>query len=185
MDIVGLLSFGFDLRSQRHEKHRFLADGMAEGNWRLNIYMQVPMIPRYRLQTVLNLLLPLLVVLELIIFVGGDTTATAIAVTLFYIARHRGCYDRLAKEIRTTFKKGSEIKGNMLSSCNYLRACVDEALRMSPPIPGTLWRQASPGNGEGSSFIVDGHIIPKGTYVGVNTYALHHNEVGALTRFIT
>lgn len=28
----------------------------------------------------------------------------------------------------------------------------------------------------GQPFIVDGHVIPPGTMVGVNTYSLHHNE---------
>lgn len=55
MDIIGLLSFGFALESQSHEKYRFLADEMAAGNRRLNVYMQIPAIPKYRLQTPLNL----------------------------------------------------------------------------------------------------------------------------------
>lgn len=49
---------------------------------------------------------------------------------------------------------------------------------MSPPIAGTLWREQASDDEESTPLIVDGHIIPKGTYVGVNTYSLHHNEVG-------
>jgi cytochrome P450 len=56
MDVVGLLSFGFDLRSQTEEKYRFLADKMARGNRRLNTYMQIPMIARYRIQDYFNLI---------------------------------------------------------------------------------------------------------------------------------
>lgn len=50
-------------------------------------------------------------------------------------------------------------------------------MRMSPPIPGTLWRQLSPDHNGDTQLKVDGHVIPQGTYVGVNTYALHHNPV--------
>lgn len=57
MDIVSLLSFGFDLQSQTDKKNRFLADNMAIGNRRLNTYMQIPTIAKYRLQTLLNLIL--------------------------------------------------------------------------------------------------------------------------------
>lgn len=57
MDIVSLLSFGFDLQSQTDKKNRFLADNMAIGNRRLNTYMQIPTIAKYRLQTFLNLIL--------------------------------------------------------------------------------------------------------------------------------
>ena len=51
---------------------------------------------------------------------------------------------------------------------------------MSPPSSGMLWRKQAPSKtGEklgNASFIVDGHVIPYGTEVTVNTYALHHNE---------
>ncbi|RYP42527.1 hypothetical protein DL767_000215 [Monosporascus sp. MG133] len=45
---------------------------------------------------------------------------------------------------------------------------------MSPPIPATLWRTQVQDDGE--PMIIDGHIVPKGTEIGVNTYAFHHNE---------
>lgn len=110
---------------------------------------------------------------------GGDTTATGMAAALFYISRHRDCYDRLAAEIRSAFGSGSDINGPKLTACSYLRACIDEAMRMSPPLPGLLWRQlAVEEQGEGKPpLIIDGHIVPPGTDVAVSVYALHHNEV--------
>jgi cytochrome P450 len=103
------------------------------------------------------------------------------AATLFYIARHRECYERLATEIRSMFTSGSEISGPKLAGCHYLRACIDEALRMSPPIPGTLWRQLAPEVDKSAQFVVDGHVIPRDTFVGVSVYSLHHNEVSSTT----
>lgn len=47
---------------------------------------------------------------------------------------------------------------------------------MSPPVPGTLWREL-PVNSVEDHVVIDGHVIPRGTLVGVNTYAIHHNEV--------
>lgn len=59
----------------------------------------------------------------------------------------------------------------------YLRAFIDEALRLSPPVPGILWRDISPEYQRNNQpFLVDGHVIPRGTAFGINVYSLHHNE---------
>ncbi|KAI1128973.1 cytochrome P450 [Nemania abortiva] len=107
---------------------------------------------------------------------GGDTTAAGISALLFYLTRHAECYQKLAREIRTTFSSSSEIHGGpQLSNCQYLRACIDEALRISSPVNGTLWRELAADDDGSKPFIVDGHVIPKGVQVGVNIYTLHHN----------
>ncbi|KAI0418237.1 cytochrome P450 [Xylaria grammica] len=108
---------------------------------------------------------------------GGDTTTTAMSALFFYLAHYRDVYDKLAAEIRQTFNSEVSIRGgSQLSSCRYLRACIDEALRISPPVSGTLWRELYFDELEKGPFLVDGHVIPPGTQVGVSIYALHHNE---------
>ncbi|KAI1355100.1 cytochrome P450 [Xylaria sp. FL0043] len=107
---------------------------------------------------------------------GGDTTTTAMSALFFYLSRNREAYKRLATEIRETFASDADIRGGTkLAGCRYLRACIDEALRISPPVAGTLWRELYPDE-QGKPFVVDGHVIPSGTQVGVSIYALHHNE---------
>lgn len=114
---------------------------------------------------------------ELILNIGGESVSTTICGLLFYLSRNPHAYKKLAKEIRSTFKTDSEIRGGpQLSGCQYLRACIDEALRMSPPIPGALWRERSSTDDRAQPFVIDGHVIPEGTVFSVNTYALHHNE---------
>ncbi|KAI1308108.1 cytochrome P450 [Xylaria venustula] len=108
---------------------------------------------------------------------GGETTATLLAAALFYLSRNRSAYDNLAREIRSSFKTGSEIKGGTAPACcKYLRACLDETMRMSPPAPATLWRELSSTDASPEPWVVDGHAIPPGVQVGVNPYVLHHNE---------
>lgn len=106
---------------------------------------------------------------------AGDTTKTALCAVFFYLSRNLSCYEKLAREIRSTFGAGNEIRGPALANCQYLRACIDEALRLSPPASGILWREPFP-NDSDQAFVVDGHVIPKGTIIGVNVYSVHHNE---------
>ncbi|KAH9903769.1 cytochrome P450 [Xylariomycetidae sp. FL2044] len=107
---------------------------------------------------------------------GAETIVASLSAGFFYLSRNPECYRRLAAEIRSAFGSGGEIKsGTRLASCKYLRACIDETLRMSPPVPGTLWRELAAGDGN-SPLMIDDHVIYPGTQVGVNIYSLHHNE---------
>ncbi|KAJ4294588.1 hypothetical protein N0V90_008279 [Kalmusia sp. IMI 367209] len=108
---------------------------------------------------------------NLLIIAGSDTTSTAMAATFFYLTHNMATLQKLCNEIRTTFSDVEEIvAGPILSSCSYLRACIDESMRMTPPVAGALPRQVLPGGMD-----IDGHHIPAGVDVGVPHYAIHHN----------
>jgi cytochrome P450 len=111
-------------------------------------------------------------------FKGGDTTATTIAAAFFYLSRSPDAYAKLTSEIRTAFSSGADIcNDEVIRKCIYLRAVIDEAMRISPPVSGTLWRELPPGDdGSDAPLIIDGHEIPAGVWVGVNMYTFHHNE---------
>ncbi|KAF7879189.1 hypothetical protein EAF04_000387 [Stromatinia cepivora] len=107
---------------------------------------------------------------------GGDTTSTVMSAAFFYLSRYPDCYQKVASQIRSTFTNDEEIKsGPKLNSCSYLRACIDETLRLSPPISTTLWRELPPADKQ--PLIIDNHAIPPGTQLGVNIYTMHHNPV--------
>jgi cytochrome P450 len=113
---------------------------------------------------------------------GGETSATCLAALCFYLTRYPECYARLRDEIRGAFSSEEEMRGGArLAECVYLRACINEALRLAPPASGMMWRQqvtAQTGSAKAAAapFVVDGHVIPRGTDVAVNVYAIHHNE---------
>lgn len=107
-----------------------------------------------------------------LLIAGADTSSTGLTGAFFYLSAYPECYEKLITEIRTTFTSSDEIRtGTKLASCQYLRACIDEMMRMSPPISGTLWREVCPGG-----INLDGEHIPTGVDLGVNPYAVHHNK---------
>jgi cytochrome P450 len=108
---------------------------------------------------------------NLLIIAGSDTTSTAMAGTFFYLAHNPSALQKLIKELRDTFSDVEEIvSGPKLSGCTYLRACIDETMRMTPPVAGALPREVLTGGID-----IDGHHIPAGINVGVPHYAIHHN----------
>jgi len=109
---------------------------------------------------------------NLLIIAGSDTTSTAMAGTFFYLVHNQAALQKAADEVRSAFDKAEDIVGGpKLSGCTYLRACIDEAMRLSPPVAGGLPRAVLPGG-----LTVDGHQIPAGVDVCVPHYAIHHNE---------
>ncbi|TDZ20879.1 FAD-linked oxidoreductase apf9 [Colletotrichum orbiculare MAFF 240422] len=106
-----------------------------------------------------------------LVVAGSDTSSTTLAATMFYLSGNEKAYTRLCEQIRSTFKTVDEIRlGPKLSSCSYLRACIDEALRMSPPVGGALWREVRQGG-----MTIDSVWVPEGIDVGTGIYSLHHH----------
>ena len=106
----------------------------------------------------------------LLLIRAGYTTSSALSSIFFYLSCYPSSYVTLAHEIRSAFSSTeSIIWGPQLSSCYYLRACLDEAMRLSPPAPGAFWREVYRGG-----VSIDGVQIPAGCEVAVGGYALHH-----------
>ncbi|KAI0873979.1 cytochrome P450 [Hypoxylon argillaceum] len=104
-----------------------------------------------------------------LVVAGSDTSSSALAATFFYLSGNARVYKRVSAEIRDAFRTAEDISlGPRLNSCVYLRACIDEALRLSPPVGGSLRDRA-----EGMT--IDDVYLPGGLDVGVGIYSLHHN----------
>lgn len=60
--------------------------------------------------------------------------------------------------------------GPKMHQCTFLRACIEESMRMSPSAASSLWREVTDTGAE-----VDGEYIPPGVDVGTCIYSIHHN----------
>ncbi|KAI1777222.1 cytochrome P450 monooxygenase-like protein [Hypoxylon cercidicola] len=102
---------------------------------------------------------------------GSDTVAVALSSTFFYLTGDPRRCQKLTREIRTTFASADEIVlGPKLSSCTYLKACIDEGMRLSPPVPSDLQREVLPGG-----LTIKGEFFPAGTNVGTSNWADTHS----------
>ena len=101
---------------------------------------------------------------------GGDTTGTAFQITFFNLAHNLDVYQKLAQEIRNTFKSPDEIVlGPTLNNCTYLHAVIQEVLRRFGAT--AFWRDADVG---GATIHTDDgdFFIPPGLTVGTSQYAI-------------
>jgi cytochrome P450 len=110
---------------------------------------------------------------NLLIMAGSDTTSITISSLFFYLTHNRRAYLKLVKEVRDVFTCPEDIvHGSMLlTDCKYLRACIDETLRLSPAGPSELPREVLPGG-----TTIDGEHYPAGVIVGTPHWAMGRNE---------
>jgi cytochrome P450 len=90
----------------------------------------------------------------------------------FYLLHNPESLGRASREVRSVFSDEEDIiLGQQLNSCRYVRACVQEALRMAPPVTGLAPRQVLPGG-----ITVGSKHFPPGTIIGTPIYTIHHNK---------
>lgn len=107
---------------------------------------------------------------SMMVVAGSETTATALSGITYYLGRNRRVCEKLTHEIRTSFKEYNDINGRSTDMLIYLKAVIEEGLRLYPPIPIGLPR-VSPGE------TVDGNYVPRGTVVHVSSWTATHSEM--------
>jgi cytochrome P450 len=106
---------------------------------------------------------------NVLMIAGSDTTSTSLAAAVFYLVRNRHALEKLTHEVRTHFNNVEEIvTGSELNQLVYLKACIDEAMRLAPAVPGAIPREASE-----PVVTVDGLTLPEGTGCGTPPYTIH------------
>jgi cytochrome P450 len=106
----------------------------------------------------------------LFIVAGSETTASALSGLVARLIQNPSCYATLVHEIRSTFATESAITFKTLTTLPYLNACIEETLRVHPPVTAGPPRTVPP-----SGDHVDGHWVPGGTTVSVSQWSSNHN----------
>ncbi|TEA14667.1 Cytochrome P450 monooxygenase alt3 [Colletotrichum sidae] len=106
------------------------------------------------------------------IVAGSGTAATALSGIAYFLCSNADKYAKLAHEIRSAFTKEEEITMASTGELRYLKAVIEETLRIYPPSPSALPRFV-PGAGEE----IDGRWVPGGTAVGVHQLSAGHSPV--------
>lgn len=106
---------------------------------------------------------------------GSATTAIAIANVMLQLLKNPDVTRKLVEELDTALEdedaSQAVVSYDRVKHLPYLKACLDESLRLFPPTPQALPRETPPG---GLS-IVDNYI-PGGVSVGISAHVLHRNE---------
>ncbi|KAF6807631.1 cytochrome p450 [Colletotrichum sojae] len=107
----------------------------------------------------------------IIIIGGSETTATLLSGVTYFLLTNPEPMRKLTEEIRSSFKNESEINFASVSNLPYLLACLEEALRMYPPVPIGLPRVVPAGGAK----IAD-EYVPEDTTVSVYQWAMYYSE---------
>jgi cytochrome P450 len=86
---------------------------------------------------------------------GGGTTSDCLSAAVYYILSHKKIYNKLQQEIDSSFKTESDIGLNSVTELKYLNACIEETLRIHPPVPGIFARRV-----ESEGEMIDGYFVP-------------------------
>ncbi|KIW19422.1 hypothetical protein PV08_03717 [Exophiala spinifera] len=116
-------------------------------------------------------------VAESVVFLnaGSDTTAAALTNTLYYLLTNPQCLSTLRREIDQLVHDGDDgiLPHASVRDLPYLRACIDESLRLRPPIAYPLQRVVTAPEGA----TVLGHHLRKGTVVAVPPFSVHRHGI--------
>jgi len=109
----------------------------------------------------------------LAIIAGSDTTSSVLAALLYYLLLHPEIYERLQEEVDSAFASGEEPSdAQKLSHMEWLNGCINETLRLQPPVPSGSQRSVEKGKG---TKVLGKLVIPEQTQVTLHTYSIHRD----------
>ena len=101
---------------------------------------------------------------------GTETTTTLLCGAVYHILSNPQVLSKLCLEIRSAAANVLDLNLDLIHHMSYLKACMNESLRIYPPVPGTLTRLVPKGGAH-----ICGKYVPQNTVVGVNQWATYHN----------
>lgn len=103
---------------------------------------------------------------------GSDTTAIAMSNVMLMLIKNPRCMQKLREELDTILdEEDLVVPYDKVGHLPYLRACIDESMRMFPLVSFGLPRRTPP---DGAPIL--GEYIPGNTSVSISAYVVHRNE---------
>ncbi|XP_065911380.1 cytochrome P450 4F6-like isoform X2 [Dysidea avara] len=103
-------------------------------------------------------------------FAGHGTTASALGWIMYCLGQHVEHQKLCREEIREVLagRDSDDITWEDLSKLSYTTMCIKESLRLYPLGP-LIGKKLS------EEIVAGGYRIPKGTYIGLGIYVMHHD----------
>ncbi|KAI0894322.1 benzoate 4-monooxygenase cytochrome P450 [Annulohypoxylon nitens] len=102
---------------------------------------------------------------------GSDTTGIALTNVLYWLLKNPKCFQKLRVELDSVLDEDEYVASfDKVKHLRYLRACLDESMRLTPPNTMSVNRLTPE---QGMSIM--GHWIPGNTTVHSPPYAMHHD----------
>ncbi|KAL4958020.1 cytochrome P450 [Aspergillus filifer] len=89
---------------------------------------------------------------------GSHTISTLLTGLAYFLGTNPHAMERLVDEIRSSFTSPDQINLVSVHNLKYLTACLNETMRLYPPVINMLWRTPPKGGGHAA-----GIFIPEGT----------------------
>ncbi|KAF2638392.1 cytochrome P450 CYP5280A1P [Massarina eburnea CBS 473.64] len=102
---------------------------------------------------------------------GGDGPAISLTCTLYHLIKNPAALGRLREELDDALgHSDGTAPWSKVRNLEYLKACIDESMRLLPPVATDLLRKTAP---EGLK--VDTEMVPGNTIVSVSAYSAHRD----------
>ncbi|OTA98262.1 hypothetical protein M426DRAFT_70144 [Hypoxylon sp. CI-4A] len=111
---------------------------------------------------------------DLLMIAGSETTATLLSGVTFWMLKTPHALKKATEEVRNAFESEDAITFKEASAkLPYLMACLEEGLRIFPPVPLRLPRRVP----KGPPVELCGFSVPEDTIVGVHHLSAYHSEL--------
>jgi cytochrome P450 len=91
-----------------------------------------------------------------VLIAGSETTSSMLSGATYLLLTNRSAYEKVAHEVRSSFTSNSDITLTSVSRLTYMLACLNEAMRLYPPVPFGMPRFVPKGGAK-----VSGEFIPE------------------------
>lgn len=95
-----------------------------------------------------------------LIIAGSETTATGLAGITYLLLKNPDALQKVVQEVRSSFPSEDEITLLSVNNLPFMFACINEALRLYPPVALGLPRIVPTGGA-----VVAGQFVPQGVSI--------------------